>query len=153
MKKPQLDMTVLSDREALIIELDSVADAVDALRDAFKCAQRQGMNKADLSRITGRNASYVTKLLNGKLENFTVRTLGLFMRALGHRMEIVARPEWEIVDRRNGTIDDVVADIRVPQISGVVTVSVKASAAAGRLSKPFEWSVATGSGTLERAAP
>jgi transcriptional regulator with XRE-family HTH domain len=53
--------------------------------------EHEGLTRSGLAERTGKSKGYVSQLLNGE-RNMTLRTLAEIAHAVGHRIELSARP-------------------------------------------------------------
>lgn len=81
------DLLVASDVRSLIELLQRTFDEERLER---------GLTKSELANSTGRGLPYVSRILSGRQKNVTLRTLALFMRAMGRRIEPSATRITEI---------------------------------------------------------
>jgi DNA-binding phage protein len=91
-------MTMLSDAPFTAKEKDKIAAeaffaALGELEHAEKRAAKHGYNLTKIARRSGLARTSVSKILNGKRPNVTVKTLFLLAHAMGHRISIRLTPD------------------------------------------------------------
>lgn len=87
-------------RTELLIDAD-YRKAIETLQIVFdKCAESHGMTNVEFAREMGVNPSYASRIINGRQENVTFKTLAKALRALGHRISITAVAISDIPDPR-----------------------------------------------------
>jgi len=99
----QFELCPLTQREQGDYGFARVRDqAFDAVQDLWRRRQAEGMRQKDIAAFLGRKPAWVSRNLSAP-GNWTLRTFGEFMQALGGEVEILVHPiENKVVAGRNG---------------------------------------------------
>lgn len=94
-------------------ELDAVHKALDVIISTYIHANdEKKITKADIARRISRDPSFVSRILNGRSENLTIKTVALLLRAMDHRLVVSAENLSCLKMKGNyGCIDDYLSDV------------------------------------------
>lgn len=89
-----------STKEKADIEADSYFTALEAIEYAASEAAKKGIGPAAISKRSGIDAATISKLLNGRKKNITLKTLFTVMKAMNRKVYISSEDREKIKDRR-----------------------------------------------------
>ncbi|WP_170390603.1 helix-turn-helix domain-containing protein [Ruegeria arenilitoris] len=96
------------------LELQSIQctlEALDVVRDAFeRRSSEDGLTKKEFSEWLGKDPSYVSRILNGRVSNVNYKTIAQMLIALGYFPEVTKTDLEELVSLPNYRHCDAVED-------------------------------------------
>ncbi|MCJ2078062.1 helix-turn-helix transcriptional regulator [Methylobacterium sp. E-016] len=94
------DVIEFSEREKADIEADSYFTTLEAIEFAASKADEAGISPAIISKRSGIDAGSLSKLLNGRKRNITLKTLFTVMKAMNRKVYILSEDRKDIKNRK-----------------------------------------------------
>lgn len=94
------------DFEFEVQTIQTTLEALEKVRLIFEAeSSKKGISKASLSRKIGRDPSYVSRVLNGRVSNVNFQTLARMLLAMDHWPLLEARPMSEMNSPANFRVE------------------------------------------------
>lgn len=94
------DIVEFTTNEKADIEADSYFTALEAIEFAASEAAKKGIGPSAIAKRSGMDPATVSKLLNGRKKNITLKTLFMVMKAMNRKVYISSEDRKNIKDRR-----------------------------------------------------